>query len=55
MGETGVQDDASVSSSEKDVNSDEAVDEGDVSDSWVIMEMEGERSKYEISIAGRYR
>jgi hypothetical protein len=41
MGETEVKDDASVSPSKEDVNSDEVVEERDVSDSWVMVDTEG--------------
>jgi len=41
IGETEVNDDASVSPSNEDVNSDDVVEEREVSDSWVIVETEG--------------
>lgn len=41
IGETEVKDDASVSPSKEDVNSDEVVDEREVSDSCVIVETDG--------------
>ena len=41
MGETEANDEASVSPSNEDVNSDDVVEEREVSDSWVIVETEG--------------
>jgi hypothetical protein len=41
IGETEVNDDASVSPSKEDANSDEVVEERDVSESWVIVDTEG--------------